>query len=146
MPRHAHSARITIAMLTLAVTAGLTSCAAGAAAGDPHSAHEPLEPVSTPTPASTSPRPADVSVSGPVVEITVDDVAFTGPDAPVSVGSSITVTNTGQVEHTWTSDEAGIDSGVIAPGDSFTFTAQTPGTFAYYCAFHAGMQGTITVT
>lgn len=40
---------------------------------------------------------------------------------------------------------AAFDSGTITPGNTFTFTFSDPGTFDYYCRFHA-MFGTVQVT
>lgn len=37
------------------------------------------------------------------------------------------------------------DSGVIAPGGSFTYTFTSPGVFGYHCVFHPWMVGTVTV-
>ena len=37
-------------------------------------------------------------------------------------------------------------SGFLDQGQKFSFTFKEPGTFAYFCALHNGMQGTITVT
>ena len=37
------------------------------------------------------------------------------------------------------------DSGVLRSGDSFDFTFVKEGTYRYYCKFHSGMRGTITV-
>ncbi|MFN8163229.1 MAG: cupredoxin domain-containing protein [Solirubrobacterales bacterium] len=40
---------------------------------------------------------------------------------------------------------APIESGSIDTGEAATITLEKPGTFAYYCAFHPFMKGTITV-
>jgi plastocyanin len=68
------------------------------------------------------------------------------PDAlEVAVGSTVTWTNTDVEAHTSTSDVAGWDSGVVAPGGAFSVAFQTAGTFPYHCAIHPGMVGTVTV-
>lgn len=68
-------------------------------------------------------------------------------DITVSQGATVTWTNTGAVAHTVTSDDgASFDSGNLDPQASFSFTADTPGTFSYHCAFHPWMTGTLTVT
>ena len=48
-------------------------------------------------------------------------------------------------DHTATSDGAGWDTGSIKANESGQFIAKSPGSFAYHCAFHPGMKGTITV-
>lgn len=77
--------------------------------------------------------------------ITIAGFAFSGA-TEVAVGTTVTVTNDDSATHTWTSEDGTFDSGSIAPGESFEFTFDTAGTFAYHCNFHASMQGTITVT
>ena len=42
-------------------------------------------------------------------------------------------------------DGADFDSGTLAPGKTFTFTAKKAGTVSYVCNFHPGMQGTLEV-
>jgi plastocyanin len=63
----------------------------------------------------------------------------------VAVGATVTWTNTDAVAHTSTSDAAGWDSGIVAPGGHFSSSFQTAGTFTYHCAIHPGMVGTVVV-
>jgi plastocyanin len=68
-------------------------------------------------------------------------------DVTVSVGTTVTWTNTGAVAHTVTSDDgASFDSGSLDPQAAFSFTPDTPGTFTYHCTFHPWMTGALTVT
>jgi plastocyanin len=71
--------------------------------------------------------------------------AFNPGVADVSVGTTVTWTNTDSVSHTSTSDRAGWDSGIVAPGRTFSFQFQTAGTFSYHCAIHPGMVGSVVV-
>jgi plastocyanin len=48
--------------------------------------------------------------------------------------------------HTVTFDDGSADSGNLAPGSTFDHTFATAGTFAYHCAIHSSMHGTVTVT
>jgi plastocyanin len=57
----------------------------------------------------------------------------------------VTVTNADPTAHTWTADDGGWDSGSLAQGASSTHTFTTAGTFAYHCAIHASMKGTVVV-
>jgi LPXTG-motif cell wall-anchored protein len=44
-------------------------------------------------------------------------------------------------------DSKTFDSGSVAPrGGTFSFTTNTPGTFAYHCTFHPWMKATLVVT
>jgi plastocyanin len=49
------------------------------------------------------------------------------------------------VSHTSTSNTDLWDSGVLLPGESFTFTFTEPGTYAYHCDLHPWMIGTIAI-
>jgi plastocyanin len=71
------------------------------------------------------------------------DNAFEARSITVDVGEKVTWTNDGAAPHTATSTE--FDSGTVAPGETFTWTAEEPGTVDYVCTFHPGMEGTITV-
>jgi len=65
----------------------------------------------------------------------------------VKVGTTIMWTNTGAVLHTVTADDSQtFDSGNLDPKATFTFVAETAGTFAYHCVQHPWMKGTVTVT
>jgi plastocyanin len=64
----------------------------------------------------------------------------------VAVGDTVTFTNEGAIAHTVTATSgADFDSGSLAPGATFKFTASEAGTVTYVCNFHPGMQGTIKV-
>ncbi len=62
----------------------------------------------------------------------------------VKVGSKVTFTDHDAMAHTATSNHHGFDV-VVEPGESRTVTVSKPGTYAYYCEFHAFMRGTVTV-
>jgi len=80
----------------------------------------------------------------------VTDPTTAGRYAPVTlhlkVGQRMTFTNTSDAAHTVTADNGAFDSGNIAQGASWTFTATRAGTFTYTCAYHPNMHGTIVVT
>jgi plastocyanin len=63
----------------------------------------------------------------------------------VSSGTSVTWTNTDQVNHTVTFD-AGPDCGQVSTGQSVTAQFPGPGSYAYHCRIHPSMHGTITVS
>jgi plastocyanin len=80
-------------------------------------------------------------------KVSVQDNTFTPSDIKVAVGDTVTFTNEGAISHTVTAtDGADFDSGTLAPGATFSFTADKTGTVKYVCTFHAGMQGTIKVS
>jgi plastocyanin len=88
-------------------------------------------------PASAAPAAS----GGAAVEMV--DNAFEPKDLTVNVGDTVTWTNGGQLAHTATGE--GFDSGSVAAGETFEWTAEQAGTFDYVCTFHPGMEGTITV-
>lgn len=64
----------------------------------------------------------------------------------VSVGSTITWVNNGATTVTVTSPDGLFDSESISPGDSFSYTFDTPGTFRYFCVPYPHMKGVIVVS
>jgi plastocyanin len=107
----------------------LSGCAAGEVGTGPH-------PPSSPVPSATARQPAT---------ITIKNFGFPGPPT-VSAGSTVTVSNLDAQAHTVTSDDGSSFDVEIAGGGTATFTAPArPGTYAYHCAFHPNMHGTLVV-
>jgi len=79
--------------------------------------------------------------------VDIANFAFFDPSKIVSVGDSVTWTNNDQVKHTVTSDSDGeLNSRVLRPGQSYTHTFNSAGTFYYHCRIHPEMRGVIIVT
>jgi plastocyanin len=105
-----------------------------------------------PTGATGAARPAGLQARAAkpasVVDI-VGDVpsryAYSPASVTLSVGDRLTWTNeSGAREgHTVTGD--GLDSGTLKRGESYTFEFNRAGTYAYKCAFHPYMKGTVQV-
>jgi plastocyanin len=76
--------------------------------------------------------------------ITIQDFSF-GDDVTVPVGATVEVVNADGVAHTWTADDGAFDSGSLAQDDTFTYVADTAGTYAFSCTIHPAMTGTLTV-
>ena len=81
--------------------------------------------------------------AGNAVEIA--GFAFSPSTLTITAGESVTWTNSDQVVHTATSTSGAFDSGDLDPGESFTFTFTTPGTYDYLCTPHPSMTGRIVV-
>jgi plastocyanin len=64
----------------------------------------------------------------------------------VAVGSTVTWVNNGATAVTVTSPDGLFDSESIAPGGSFSYTFDTPGTYRYFCVPFPHMKGVIVVT
>jgi plastocyanin len=127
--------------LRLAVVPTLLMFAIGCGGGysSPSTAPSPMPSPSTPPSGSSSP------VAIPVGAASLGKGAYVPDDLNVAVGSTATWTNTDSISHTSTSDAAGWDSGIVAPGGQFSFTFRAAGTFSYHCSIHPGMVGTVVV-
>lgn len=55
----------------------------------------------------------------------------------VRVGDEVTWNNLDEMAHTVTSDGGWFDSGILQPGDAFSFTFDRPGTYRYHCTPHS---------
>ena len=77
--------------------------------------------------------------------LVIVNYAFAPATLTVKAGTTITVKNTDSTEHTATAGSGAFDSGTLKPGQSAHFALKEPGTYTYYCQFHAFMTGTIKV-
>lgn len=78
-------------------------------------------------------------------EVAIAEFAFAPAELRVAAGTTVTWTNRDSIPHTATADDGSFDTGTLDPGASDAVTFDTAGTFAYVCAFHPNMTGTITV-
>ena len=78
-------------------------------------------------------------------EIAMRAFAFEPTALEARAGDTLVWTNHDVVPHTATSGEGSIDSGLIAPGASWTFVVPAAGHLTYVCIFHPTMTGTIDV-
>lgn len=98
----------------------------------------------------------DATAAGTSIE--ARDNFFAPTSVTVEAGDTITWKNTGAITHNVTSggdlsteaDDGALFDQDLPSGQSFSYTAEEPGTIAYFCRFHgtqsSGMSGTITVT
>jgi plastocyanin len=84
-----------------------------------------------------------------VIHMLTPSNQFSPRDAKVPVGANVTWVHDGGAQHnvvdmggSFTSDDLGHP---IGPGQSYTHKFATAGTFHYHCAFHNGMEATLTV-
>jgi len=93
----------------------------------------------------SSSRRSTATVAGKLAAVTIKGYAFAPQSITVKVGTPVTWTNRDSTAHTATGNQGSLDTGTINPGQSKTIEFSHPGTFAYHCAFHAFMTGTVTV-
>jgi LPXTG-motif cell wall-anchored protein len=74
------------------------------------------------------------------------DFRFVPSTITISAGETVTWTNNGQSPHTVTGGS--FDSGNLNPGQTYSHTFSSAGTFPYHCQYHQsqGMVGTVIVT
>ena len=88
--------------------------------------------------------------AGPIVQMVDNEPDLTNwhfdpADVTVPAGSTVAWHNRGHEEHSVTADDRSFDSGYKKPGTDFQQTFAKVGVFAYHCAPHPWMTGTITV-
>ncbi|MCX6711532.1 MAG: cupredoxin family copper-binding protein [Candidatus Woesearchaeota archaeon] len=88
------------------------------------------------------------SSSGPQsYNVDIQNFAFSPSTMNIAKGDTITWTNYDSVPHTVTSDSGSeLDSSSISPGQTYTHTFNTAGTFTYHCNFHVTMKATVIVS
>ena len=90
-----------------------------------------------------------VAVGGPASAATTNvsevDFDFVPATVTINVGDTVLWTNNANDVHTTTSDTGIWDSGTMNPGATFSHIFNSAGTFAYHCAIHSFMHGTIVV-
>lgn len=87
---------------------------------------------------------ADRALAVPQMPIDIVDFAYQPASAIEEIKSPITWTNRGATTHTVTFDDGSLDSGPIAPGETFTAMLANVGEHSYHCTFHPTMHGTIS--
>jgi len=80
-----------------------------------------------------------------VVVVNISGFAYRGATA-ASAGQTIRFTNMDGAAHTASAAGNAFDTGTLSGGQSADVVIDQPGTYAYFCWFHGGMTGTITVT
>ena len=77
--------------------------------------------------------------------VTIDALQFQPAELTVAAGDTVVWVNKDPFPHTATSKAGGFDSGEIASGDSWKYSAAKKGDFEYLCTLHPTMKGTIRV-
>ncbi len=94
----------------------------------------------------SSSTPQQPPAGGNTKTISIAGMAFPATTS-VKKGTTVTWNNADGFSHTVNSnDGATFSSGNLAGGASFTYVANTVGTFDYHCNIHPSMTGTLVVT
>lgn len=76
--------------------------------------------------------------------VTMANMSYGRLPANIKVGDTITWVNQDSVPHTVTARDKSFDLR-LAPGKKGVITASKPGSFAFYCIYHATMRGVLKV-
>ena len=80
-----------------------------------------------------------------VLTMPLQPYAFSPATITVAPGTTVVWTNGTNAPHTVTADDGSWGSDVLNQGDTYSYTFQTPGVYAYQCAIHSFMHGTVIV-
>ena len=86
------------------------------------------------------------SATGSGDAVAIADFNYEPAELEVAAGTTVTFTNEDGFAHTVTAKDKTFDSGNLDEGATFEHTFDEPGTFAYLCAIHNSMTGTVTVS
>ena len=79
--------------------------------------------------------------------VVMQEMRFSPPTLRIQQGDTIVFRNDDLVPHTATAKQHEVfDSGIIPPGESWTFAPKFHATVPYVCTFHPMMEGRIEVT
>jgi plastocyanin len=124
-----------LAVLAIAVTLAIAACS---------SSSTPATSVpATAAPSAAAPSEAVPPTTGSAVAIA--NFSFQPATITVPVGTTVTWTNNDSASHTVTADDGSFKSESLGSGATFSQTFATAGTFAYHCAIHSTMKGTVVV-
>jgi len=83
--------------------------------------------------------------AGAANTIDIHSFSFKVGSGSYKAGSTITVTNLDNTDHSLTANDGSFDTGIFSSG-SKTITLSKAGTYSIHCRIHSFMSGTITVT
>jgi amicyanin len=101
------------------------------------------------TQSSQSSQQSNTSNAVEATSVVISNFAYSPPAIKVKVGQTVTWTNNDPVAHTVTADNTSSDapnSKLLNKGESYTFTFNKAGTYAYHCTPHPYMKGTVVVS
>ena len=89
--------------------------------------------------------PDAAPVSGEPVTVEIAEFKYLPETVTVPVGGEVTWTNSDKAVHTATADDSSFDTGSLERDGTESVAFDEPGSFEYYCRFHAFMRGTVEV-
>jgi plastocyanin len=77
--------------------------------------------------------------------VKIDNFVFGPQTITVSVGATVTWTNSDDIPHTAVSTDGVFKSKVMDTDEKFSYTFTKAGTYSYYCSIHPKMTGQVVV-
>jgi plastocyanin len=137
--------RTTAFAACLALAAALAAC--GSSNSKSTSASTPAPPASTPATTGGGAKAPTGAADASVVQVDIKDIKFAPATVTVKVGQTVKWTNSDPVAHTVTAKSGSdVDSGTIAPNQTFETKFKKAGRVDYVCTIHPNQSGTVIVT
>ena len=93
----------------------------------------------------TAPPPPGSGLPPVAGDLSIVDFAYQPGTITVPVGTTLKWANNGVAPHTVTARSGLYDSGILARGETFSFTFGAPGTYEYFCTLHPDMTASVIV-
>lgn len=137
---------VIIVVLALLVAGGIYLATRGTY-NTPVTTPNPTTPNPTPTPnPNPTPPPVPPSAGVQTYNVGIMNFAFSPDSLTIKAGDTVIWTNNDNVAHTVTSDSGSeLGSPHITPGNSYSHTFSTAGTYNYHCSIHTTMKGIVIV-
>lgn len=104
-----------------------------------------VAPVALPAQGLTSSPPPQQHETAEGAEVIISNYQFVPAVLTVPPGTTVTWTNRDDDTHTVTAADRLFSSKGLDPGQSFSYTFTTPGTYSYHCAVHPHMTASVVV-
>lgn len=79
------------------------------------------------------------------MKVVISNFTFTPEILTVAPGTTVTWVNEDDIPHNVVATDKGFRSKALDTDQSFSFTFETPGDFAYFCGLHPHMTGKVVV-
>ncbi|HAU66315.1 TPA: hypothetical protein DCW61_03140 [Candidatus Uhrbacteria bacterium] len=79
------------------------------------------------------------------VTVSIQDNSYSPSTLNVEKGRAVRFVNNGESKHTASADDGSWGTGTLNPGENFTRYFNSPGDYAFHCAYHSSMSGELNV-
>lgn len=92
-----------------------------------------------------APNPSTSATTLPQIEVVIDGFAYKPATLNIPVGTTVVWYNKDSAPHTVTARDKSFDSGSLQRNNTFSYTFEQSGIFAYYCTTHPSIVGKVVV-